>query len=396
MPAQIQAGLREVVAATSRIADVDGAAGTLRYQGYDIADLAANAAYEEVVALLWDGDLPSPAALDALTAEIKSHRLPPSPVLTALEQYPRTAHPLEVLRAGLATAAMYDPDARAGTGSAHRRIAVRVVAHTATLVAAWARIRTGATIVAPDSRLPHAANFLWMLTGDVPEAAAAEAMDAVLVLHAEHELNASTFVARVVTATVSDLYSSIIAALGALKGPRHGGANEDVLSMLETIGTPERAAPFIHARLQARAAMTREERADPRNRIPGWGHPVYRVHDPRAARLRALAHRTAAVTGTTVYADIAEEIYRVMAAETDLPVNVDFFSAVIYRALGIPIDLCTSIFAVSRVAGWCAHIMEQFADNRLIRPRAQYVGPARRPFVPLAARGQHQGAVTEG
>ncbi len=211
-------------------------------------------------------------------------------------------------------------------------------------------------------------------------------MDAVLVLHAEHELNASTFTARLVTATVSDLHSAVIAAIGALKGPRHGGANEDVLAMLEEIGTPQRAESYIRARLEARARLTKAERADPRNRIPGWGHPVYKVHDPRAARLRAIGRQVAERTGTTTFAESAEGVYRVMSAETDLPVNVDFFSAVIYRALGIPIDLCTSIFAVSRIAGWCAHIMEQHADNRLIRPRAHYIGPGPRAFAAREAR----------
>jgi citrate synthase len=282
---------------------------------------------------------------------------------------------------------MHDPDARDNSPEANRRKSTRLVAQTATLVAAWARIRGGTDLVPPDAATPHAANFLWMLSGHQPDPASVEAMEAVLVLHAEHEINASTFAARVVAATVSDLYSAVIAAISALKGPRHGGANEDVLAMLEEIGTPARAEPFIRGRLEARARMSREERADPRNRIPGWGHAVYRVHDPRAARLRALAHRAAERTGTTAYAEIADEIYRVMSADTDLPANVDFFSAVVYKALGIPIDLCTSVFAVSRMAGWCAHIMEQFADNRLIRPRAQYTGPAPRAFVPLAARG---------
>jgi citrate synthase len=386
MSVQYQAGMRDAVAAASSICEVDGAAGILRYRGYDIADLAAHASYEEVVALLWHGELPSGPALARLTTDLAAQRTPPAPVMTAMSEFPAAAHPLEALRGAVAVAAMHDPDARDNSPHANLRKSMRLVAQTATFVAAWARLRVGTRVVAPDPAAPHAANFLWMLSGRQPDAASVEAMEAVLVLHAEHEINASTFAARVVTATVSDLYSAVIAAISTLKGPRHGGANEDVLAMLEEIGTPARAEPFIRGRLEARARMSREERAEPRNRIPGWGHAVYKVHDPRAARLRALAHRAAQRTGTAAYAEIADEIYRVMSAETDLPANVDFFSAVVYKALGIPIDLCTSVFAVSRMAGWCAHIMEQFADNRLIRPRAQYIGPAPRAFVPLAAR----------
>jgi len=282
---------------------------------------------------------------------------------------------------------MHDPDARDQSNEANLRKSMRLTAQMATLVAAWFRLRDGRPVVAPDPSTSHAANFLFMLTDTAPDPASEEAMDAVLVLHAEHELNASTFTARLVAATVSDLYSSVISAIGALKGPRHGGANEDVLAMLEKIGTPERLEPYIRARLEARARLSKAERADPRNRIPGWGHPVYKVHDPRAARLRAIGHRVAGRAGLAAFADIAEGVYRVMAAETGLPVNVDFFSAIIYRALGIPIELCTSVFAVSRIAGWCAHIMEQYADNRLIRPRAHYTGPGPRPFVAMEARG---------
>ncbi len=387
MAVNFQAGLREVLAVNSAICTVDGDAGELRYRGYDIADLAVGASYEEVTRLLWFGELPRQGDLARFRSDLTSHRSLPDPVLDSMRAYPRTAHPLEAVRAALCTLVMYDPDARVNSPDANVRKSVRLTARMATLVAAWARIRDGRPVVPPDPSKPHAANFLLMLSGTAPDPASEEAMDAVLVLHAEHELNASTFTARLVTATVSDLYSGVISAIGALKGPRHGGANEDVLAMLEEIGTPERAEPYIRARLEARARLSKTERADPRNRIPGWGHPVYRVHDPRAARLRAIGHRVAKRTGTTTSADIAEVVYRVMSTETDLPVNLDFFSAVIYRALGIPIDLCTSIFAVSRIAGWCAHIMEQYADNRLIRPRAHYTGPAPRRFMALEARG---------
>lgn len=386
MATQFQAGVRDVVVTESALSEVDGDNGGLRFRGYNIADLAERATYEEVVALLWDGELPGVARLQALTEELAARREPPAPVLEAMGRLPATTHSVEALRVAVATLVTHDPDGRDNGAEANRRKSVRLTAQVPTLVAAWARLRRGQTPLRSDAAGGHAESFLRLLSGTAPDSTAVAAMDAVLVLHAEHELNASTFAARVVVATMADLHSAVIAALSALKGPRHGGANEDVLAMLEEIGTPERAAPYIRARLEARARMSRAERADPRNRIPGWGHAVYRVHDPRAARLRVLGRRVAETRGDTRIADVADALYEVMTAETDLPVNVDFFSAVVYHALDIPIDLCTSIFAVSRVAGWCAHAMEQFADNRLIRPRARYVGPPPRAYVPLEAR----------
>jgi citrate synthase len=387
MAVEFQAGLRDVAAAVSSICTVDGDAGSLRYRGYDIADLAERTTYEEVVGLLLEGDLPARAGLDRLKADLATRREVPGAILAAMAQFPRTAHPVEALRAATATLVMHDPDARDNGAEANRRKSLRLIAQFPTLVAAWARLRDGLAPVAPDGRLGHAANFLFMLSGARPDGDAEEAMDALLVLHAEHELNASTFAARLVVATMADLHSAVVAALSALKGPRHGGANEDVVAMLEEIGEPGRAEPYIRRRLDARAGLSRGERADPRNRIPGWGHAVYRVHDPRAARLRAIGHRVAARRGLAVFAQTAEAVYHAMTAQTDLPVNVDFFSAVVYRSLDIPMDFCTSIFAASRIAGWCAHILEQFADNRLMRPRAHYTGPAPRVFVPLEARG---------
>jgi len=386
MGAGFKAGLEDVVAANSAICDVDGTGGRLRYRGYDIGDLAERASYEEVAYLLWFGELPGVAALQRFAADLAGQRQVAADLLEAMQRFPPAAHPLEALRSAVSLQAMFDPDARDIGREATLRKSTRLTAQMATLVAAWRRIREGAPVVPPDPALPHAANFLYMMTAQRPDVVSAEAMDAVLVLHAEHELNASTFVARVAVATVADLHSAVVAALGALKGPRHGGANEDVVAMLEEIGGPERAEAYIGARLKARERMTPAERADPRNRIPGWGHRVYKVDDPRAARLRTIGQQLAWRAGMTPLFETAEAVYRAMKAETDLPVNVDFYSAVIYRALGIPIDLCTSVFAVARVVGWCAHVMEQYDDNRLIRPRAHYVGVAPRPFVPLSAR----------
>lgn len=380
-----QAGLRDVIAANSAICDVDGAAGKLRYRGYDIADLAAQTTYEEVAHLLWFGELPERDVLERFTRELGVQRALPDPVVEGMRRYPSTIHPLEAVRTAASHLAMYDPDVRDNSPDATYRKSVRLTAQMATIVAAWRRIREGQPVVAPDPTRSHAENFLLMLSGDPPDPVGEEAMNAVLILHAEHEFNASTFAARVAVATFSDLHSAIVSALGTLKGPRHGGANEDVLAMLEETGTPDLAEHYTRARLQTRERMSKAERADPRNRIPGFGHPVYKVDDPRAAHLRAIGRRLAVRAGVTALFETAEAIYKVMKAETDLPVNVDFFSAVIYRALGIPIDLCTSIFATARVAGWCTHAMEQYGD-RLIRPRANYTGVAPRAFVPLEAR----------
>ncbi len=386
MSVSFKAGLRDVIAAASAICTVDGQAGRLRYRGYEIGDLAERASFEEVVHLLWFGDLPGSESLARFSADLAAHRAAPAPILEAMHHFPRAAHPLEAVRTAVSAHAMLDPDDREYSPEANLRKSVRLTAQMATLVAAWRRIREGRPVVAPDSKMSHAANFLYMLTGAAPDPVGEEAMDAVLVLHAEHELNASTFAALVTVATMSDLHSAVTSAIGTLKGSRHGGANEDVLAMLQEIGEPQRAEPYIRERLEAREKMSRDERADPRHRIPGWGHPVYQVDDPRAARLRAIAHRVAERAGTEATAKTAEEVYRVMHAETAFPVNVDFFSAVIYHALGIPIDLCTSIFAVSRISGWCAHIMEQYTDNRLIRPRAEYTGVGPRAFAPMEAR----------
>lgn len=386
MAVSFQAGLRDVIAADSALCTVDGAAGKLRYRGYDIADLAEHASFEEVCWLLWEGDLPTRTQLEPFARSVAREREVPPPVLEAMSEFPRGAHPLEALRAAAALLAMYDPDVHDNSAGANRRKRARLTGQIATLVAAWKRTRESRPVVRPETARSHAANFLYMLSGSEPDPISTEAMDAVLVLHAEHEFNASTFAARVTAATFADMHTAMVAAISALKGPRHGGANEDVLAMLEEIGGPDRAESFIRAKLAAREKMTREERADPRNRIPGFGHPVYKVDDPRAARLRSLGQRLAAVRGETKLFETAEVVYRIMHENTDLPVNVDFYSAVIYKALDIPIDLCTSVFATARIAGWTAHIIEQYGQ-RLIRPRANYTGPGPRDFVPIDRRG---------
>jgi citrate synthase len=247
-------------------------------------------------------------------------------------------------------------------------------------VAAWQRIRAGREIVPARREGSHAAHFLYLLRGEWPSPEVERVIDVVLTLHADHEFNASTFALRVAVATLADLHAAVTAAVATLKGPRHGGANEDVLAMLRDIGDPGRAEAFVASRLGAHAALGRRERSDPRARIPGFGHRVYRVDDARARVLRSMAQAMAAATGRARLFEVAEGVYQAMRARTALPVNVDFFSAVVYDALELPPDFCTSVFAAGRVAGWCAHALEQFTDNRLIRPRAEYVGPAPRPL----------------
>ena len=371
-------GLEDVIAARSAICRVDGEAGRLYYRGYEVADLVRTASFEDTTYLLWFGELPSASERAAFTARLAEARPLPAPVLDLLRRLPRDCHPLDALRTAVSLAAATDPDVRSNEPDANLRKACRLMGLVPATVAAWQRLRTGREPVAGGPGGSHAAHFLTLLEGQAPSAEVARVLDVILTLHADHEFNASTFAARVAVATVADLHSAIVAAISTLKGPRHGGANEDVLAMLLDIGEPERAEDFVEARLGARAALSKRERSDPKARMPGFGHRVYKVDDARARVLRGMAKSMAEAPGRGQLFEVAERLYDAMKARTSLPVNVDFFSAVVYDALGIPPDFCTSIFAVGRVAGWCAHAMEQYADNRLIRPRADYVGPAAR------------------
>ena len=371
-------GLEDIIAARSAICRVDGEAGRLYYRGYEIADLARAASFEDTTRLLWFGELPSPAERAEFGARLAETRPLPPPVLELLRRLPRECHPLDALRTAVSLAAASDPDVRSDEAAANLRKAYRLMNLVPAAVAAWQRIRTGREPVAARPEGSHAANFLSMLDGREPSPEVARVLDVILTLHADHEFNASTFAARVAVATVADMHSAVVAAISTLKGPRHGGANEDVLAMLLEIAEPSLAEAFVEARIGARAALSKRDRADPKSRMPGFGHRVYKVDDARARVLRGMAKSMAEATGRGKLFEVAERLYDAMKARTSLPVNVDFFSAVVYDALGIPPDFCTSIFAVGRVAGWCAHIMEQYADNRLIRPRADYIGlPAR-------------------
>ncbi len=367
-------GLEGVVAATSRLCDLDGVQGRLAYQGYDIDDLARHAAFEEVVWLLWHGELPRQGELEGFRRELAEARPLPPVLLKALKLLPVTMQPMRVLQAAVALLGGLDPDAEDNSPAANLKKATRLVAQMATLTAAFHRLRSGRRPARPRPELGHAANFLYMLGGRKPKVVNARAFDAALVLYAEHELNASTFTTRVVASTLSDMHSAVSGALGALKGALHGGAGEAVMRTLQEIGAPDRTEAF-----------TREALGEKR-RLMGFGHRVYRAGDPRARILRALADRACRQSGEGIWLETAVRLHEVVNREKGLIPNVDFYSAPLFKALGIPVDLFVPVIAVSRIAGWTAHVLEQHADNRLIRPRAEYTGPGRRPFRPLAQR----------
>jgi citrate synthase len=351
-------GLEDVTATSSAICYLDGDRGVLAYCGYDIHDLAKGASFEEVCYLLWHRRLPTRAELGDLQSQLSVARAIPEPVLRLMRQMP-PVDGMDALRTLTSALAHYDSDARDNSPQAQYRKAVRLTAQVSTLVATWGRLQAGGGPIAPDPVLGHAANFLYMLTGERPGAMATRAFDIALVLHADHELNASTFAARVAAATLTDMYSAIVAAIGTLKGPLHGGANADVMRLLLEIGetaSGERVDEVI------RGKLARKEK------VPGFGHRVYRTEDPRATHLRQMSRDLGVRGGRTAWFEMSQRIEK-------LNPNVDFYSASTYYVLGIPIDLYTPIFAVSRMSGWTAHVLEQYANNRLIRPRADYVGP---------------------
>ncbi len=371
---QVVEGLEGIVAAHSRICFVDGVEGRMLYEGYDIHDLADHASFEEVAYLLWYGDLPTRSQLDALNRELRGARPLPEPVMAIIKGVPKDALPMDVLRTAVSALGVYDPDARDNGQPANVRKSVRLTAQIATIVAAIDRTRNGKPPVAPDPGLGHAANFLYMLRGERPDATATRAVDIALILHADHELNASTFSARVTAATLADMHSAITSAIGTLKGPLHGGANEAVMRLLLKIGDVSNAVPTV------KQILANKEK------IMGFGHRVYKTEDPRATHLRKMSEELCRQTGQLKWYEMSREIEKYMLVEKHLHCNVDFYSATCYYALGIPIDLFTPVFAVSRISGWSAHVLEQFADNRLIRPRAEYVGPLNRTYVPIDQR----------
>ena len=373
---EFKEGLEDVVVSTSEICFIDGREGRLLYRGYDVDDLAEHSTFEEIVYLLWLGTLPTRKELAAHVKALSAgaaRRLPPK-LVTMLRQLPRKTTPMEVLRTGVSALSAFDPDAADNSHEATLRKSIRLTAQMPTLVAAWDRIRRGKPLVAPNPRLSLAANFLYMMSGKQPTDLAAKTFDVALILHADHEFNASTFAARVTAATLSDVHSAVVSGIGALKGPLHGGANEQVMRMVEKIKAPANAEAWI-----------RKAIAD-KMRLMGFGHRVYRVEDPRAKHLRRLATELGRQAGSTSAVEIINIVARVVTAEKHIYPNVDLYSGAGYASMGIATDQFTPIFAMSRVVGWAAHVMEQHANNRLIRPRAEYTGPTHQTYVPIDRR----------
>jgi len=362
--AAVVKGLEGVVAANSGICWIDGYAGVLAYRGIDIHELADHSTFEETTYLLWHGKLPDRAQLDEFSRRLTEARHIPAEIYDLLRTVPKTATPMEALRTAVSALSFYDPAEGAVDHDSNVRKAFALTAQMAMLVAAYDRIRKGKEIVQPDPSLSHAANFLWMLHGTKPIPAATHAFDIALILHADHELNASTFAARVIAGTMADMHSAITGAIGALKGPLHGGANEEVMKMLFEIGkTGGDPVEYVKALLAQK------------KKVFGFGHRVYRTEDPRATHLRKMSEQLSRDSGNTKWFEMSRRIEEFVKVEKKLNANVDFYSASTYTTLGIDLDLFTPIFAVSRIAGWTAHVIEQLDDNRLIRPRAEYTGP---------------------
>ena len=368
-------GLEGVVANESAICYVFGEEGRLIYRGYDINDLADHSTFEETAYLLLSGDLPTKSQLKEFTASLKAAQKLDRVVQRIIRDAPANANPMDVLRTAVSAAVFVDPDRADNSLEAERRKSIRLIGQLPTMVAMFHRLRNGLKPLAPRRGLSAAANFLYMISGETPGADAEHAFDVALILHADHELNASTFAARVIAATLADVHGAVTGAIAALAGPLHGGANTEVMKMLLEIQTPDRAEAWLRQALVAR------------RKVMGFGHRVYRTEDPRAAQLRRMSEALGQQAGQPQWHAMQRVIEELMRKEKGLYANVDFYSASMYYVMGIPLDLYTPIFAVSRVSGWCAHVLEQHADNRLIRPRAEYVGHMDRRWVPPRKRG---------
>ncbi|HEX8473899.1 MAG TPA: citrate synthase [Pyrinomonadaceae bacterium] len=368
------AGLEGVTAATSSIGDVDGINGVLIYQGYDIHDLAEHSTFEEVIYLLWHGRLPKRDELDEFRRAIAANQQLPGEIVEMIRRFPREADPMDALRTAVSALAFYDEHARDISREGAIRTATRLTAQFPVIVATIDRIRNGKDPVAPKPELNIATNFLYMLKGEMPPERDARIFDVCLILHADHELNASTFTGRVVAATLADMYGSVTAAIAALSGPLHGGANTNVMKMLLGIGSVERAEEWI------KDALAQKQK------IMGFGHRVYRTEDPRAKHLREFSREMGETHGDTHWFEMLEKLREVVFKEKGLYPNVDYYSGSAYYMMGIPLDLFTPIFAVSRISGWTGHILEQYDNNRLIRPRAEYTGPRGVAYVPIDQR----------
>ncbi len=377
--AAVAKGLEGVIAAATSISSIDGTAGRLTYRGIPIEDLAAHSSYEEVAYFLWNGQLPTQTQLDQFTADLAAMRTLPGNIAAALALLPVHASGMDMLRTVISLLSVTDPDEENNAADANRRKALRLMALFPSVIAGFHRVRSGLEIIAPDPMLNHAENFLYMLTGAKPDPVRVKGLDLYLVLLADHGLNASTFTARVIAGTEADMYAAVTGALGALKGPLHGGANQGVMDMLEDIGSLDNVDAWFDATMSGH------------RRIMGIGHRVYKTEDPRARVLRRASDEMGRAVGRHDLHEIALRVeQRALAhphfVERKLAPNVDYYSATVLYYAGIPLDLFTTIFAMSRIVGWTAHLIEQYADNRLIRPRAQYIGPEYQPYVPMAER----------
>ena len=368
------AGLRGVVAASTAIGDVDGERGILIYEGINIHDLAQHSTFEEVIYLLWHGNLPKRAELEEFRNSLTCCMELPPDLVEMMRRFPRNAEPMDTLRTAVSALDFYDQSARDTSREASIRTAMRITAQLPTMVATGERLRQGLEPVRPNPELNLATNFLYMLKGEMPSEHDARLFDVCLILHADHELNASTFTARVVAATLCDVYGVVTAAIAALSGPLHGGANTNVMKMLLEIGEIDKAEDYIKSALAAK------------KKIMGFGHAVYRTEDPRATHLRRFSKELGERMGDTKWYDISRKVEEVVMREKGLFPNVDFYSASTYYMMGIPLDLYTPIFAISRISGWTGHILEQYANNKIIRPRAEYVGPRDVTYVPIDER----------
>ncbi len=371
----ISKGLEGVIAAETRIGDVRGDTGQLIYQGYDINELAGNVSYEEVVYLLWHGHLPNAGELAKLTTALRAERELPKGVVDFIETAPKTAAPIDIMRSAVSMLGCYPTERHDLDMSENHATAIKLVSQIG-IIAAWFHCaRSGRPLPPIRKDLSEAAHFLWLVTGEEPSAEAVQTLDVAYVLHAEHGFNASTFTARVVASTLSDMYSAVSAAIGALKGPLHGGANEGVIHMLQEIGSMEKVDAWVDDALAQK------------KKIMGIGHRVYKVLDPRAPHLKAMAIKLSNQIGEPKWIQMSERIAHLMKEKKGLNANVDFYSATVYHSLGFPTDLFTPIFAVARTSGWTAHILEQLADNRLFRPLSEYTGPeVGRKWIPISQR----------
>jgi len=368
------AGLRGVVAAQSSIGDVDGEKGILIYQGYDIHDLAEKSTFEETVFLLWNGRLPKRDELEDLKKQFQANYDAPVEVLEMMKHFPKDANPMDVLRTTVSALGFYDKEGHGTDRETAVRTAVKLTAQIGTLVTAWERIRNGKDIISPDKNLSIAENFLYMMRGEKADADEARIFDVALILHADHELNASTFTTRVIAGTLADMYGAVTGGIAALAGPLHGGANTNVMKTLLEIASPEKVEAWLDETLAAK------------RKVMGIGHAVYKTEDPRATWLRKFSKQMSEKKGETKWFEMSQKIERLMLERKGMYPNVDFYSASTYYLMNIPLDQYTPIFAVSRISGWTGHILEQYGNNKLIRPRAEYIGERDLKYTPIEER----------